>query len=1451
MSDLFLLDLLPILFIAAAIILVIYLRSHSRQKISATEAGVDSIGEKFRKIFLSTLSEVIASDDLAKSLSAIADGVKQTFDANVFIFSRNGESANLICHAANDLDRISNVLVKLGIRLDVSAIPLRGGRAKVFAGGYAEFEDPFPLIDDLATSAACKKIQNELKFNSISTISVKTESGDYLTLLLLPVKIANARNLIGQFGTLLAYAVYLSNLKKRLSEFELRFDEQFIKMKNEFIEKEEAHHQLYDEMPFPAAILDESGVIIEANNALGDLFGGKSDAIGQRFSSIMEEEARKNFVGLLPNLKIGIEDNFSVVVLKKYFRVRLIYSPDKNQIAAYLFDETDGVNLRAELERTIDALRKENELAEKLIAAEKRHSINIIVNSSVPAMAVLGDVIEFASESAKKIFSISEGQSVQEFSSANEILEFPASGPFFEMEASGGRSFSVSQWESGEYHYYLFNDIAGAKKVRGDLRKYSVEFEKLFDGVVPTARVKENEIVEWNSAFESLLKDFLTTEKRFDGFLRYLSESPDTIKSELALNNIVKRTCRATDRKSLNVCLMPVEDPSGVVHLDIFVFVEDITEQENLRQELGHTKNLFANLIDFFSEEPMFVLENGVVSAANLAAREGLGIKLGEAFDVESLHVKMGVSDRRAPVELGGKFFRIENETFDSFIVFHFREVSEEVSQRAEIEKLKHRHDLLRELANSEKYENILINLKEMLVDDVSLKLICTGILYPMNESADVYLLAASTDKIEPSLSLSVNHLDVPTVEHGGIFSKIELPDTPFSNIISAGGSKLLIESTSVGDVNGFASIALSGIASRGSTGHEGMGEQELIDEIGKLLKVAASTAINIHTRLSVQKKFEESGKLTRALAGLTGTSDRSFGEISQSTVDLLKQVFEADSAGVYLIDGPVLSLLAANGSFPDSVSIPAIKFGVMIPFSQLVADSSVIKGGGISSPDGVCFLVKSHQQNLALAFKFIDIPPAPSELSVVSSIALDLLESKRTTEAQARFVSGLSDESKSMNDFIKRISKASDPQEVLKILGDSLQQRNKDSSVFVTSDENSKSSARPLEVISKEEGASTIFEVNFLDFGIGNIIIRTTDDSFSGTIVDLAIDKIRSLLALGLPVVQNESADLKVQLEKVKGDLSSLRDSVDKIPASIRNARIGIDEALSRLSFVQGDEKIIQEIKMGLASAAKEFSPDFESIYLNQEVIFKNIELAVMAHETVAAKIYNFDISVLTEFRVERSIAELIKDIFVNFITSSEVPDCEVLMMTSEPSLNELNAGKGKHISMRLTAKEDTTSCKDKVNDNESLKILLSKIEKMGYQVDTRARSNELIMDICEIKKLDTANGYSAILVEADRAFLEEESQNILQIFSHLRVASDSVEAARIFEWEKFTVAFIDLSVPSINGKELCQQIKTSQPECITVLLTNREGEERSSGVDHIMLRPLTQEILRSLIDK
>lgn len=278
-----------------------------RRRLPFARAGADInevLSEKFRRRFFSALSEVVFADDLRKSISSISLGIMQAFEGDTFIFKRDGESASLVGYAAKNVGRITNSLAKAGIRIDVSNIPLTRERAALFEQAYGELEDPFQLISDLATSAVSRKIQNELRFILISFTSITTgdDGGDYLILVLLREKIPDIKRALDEFGLLLKSAIYLSDLKKRLDELENRFDEQFIRAKNEVREKEGIHLSLFDEMPIPAAVLDERGVITEANEALKLLFEDDINAVGQSLSSIMGEEQRRDFIETLMSL---------------------------------------------------------------------------------------------------------------------------------------------------------------------------------------------------------------------------------------------------------------------------------------------------------------------------------------------------------------------------------------------------------------------------------------------------------------------------------------------------------------------------------------------------------------------------------------------------------------------------------------------------------------------------------------------------------------------------------------------------------------------------------------------------------------------------------------------------------------------------------------------------------------------------------------------------------------------------------------------------------------------------------------------------------------------------------------------------------------------------------------------------------------------------------------------
>jgi CheY-like chemotaxis protein/PAS domain-containing protein len=1433
---------------------------------------------------LSTLSEVVFANDFDESISAIAAGINRKFKGSVFIFRRNGETAGLVAYSSESVEKIVGILFKAGLKLDVNNIPLQKGRAKVFELPYGEFDNPFQLIGDMTTTAACKKIQHDLHFDSISTSSVKTELGDYLILLLQPKKVHDAKQKLEQFSSLLKIAGYLANLKTKLAGFENSFDEQLIEVRNELKKKESIHLLLFNDMPMVAAVLDERGVITEASERLQLLFSG-TEAIGQPLSSIMDEEDRRNFIELLLNLPAAGSAELSISlnprrsdeaegqISDKYFRALLVKQRESSGYVVYFIDENAGMNLKREFERTIDMLRAQNGFVEKILGAEKKYSEEIVRNAGVPTIVVSDEKILFASESAKTIFRVSDNQPFAEFVSLNDISTISTSERTFEATASGGKTFIVSQWESepipsanSEQHraawFYTFNDVTELKRVEAEVRKMKAESGRLFNSLLPTARVRNEKLVEWNDVFESLFKTFLETDKSFDSFLRYLGESPEVCKSEMRLRNIIMRNCRTTDRKFLNMSAALTED-------SVLIFIEDVTEQENIKMQLRSLQNTFRNALESFSEEPIFVVENGNVSASNLAARNKLDARLDEPFNFQDMLKRFGVKSGDAIVELDGKFFRIEDATSGNLTVYQFRRVTDEVAQSAEINILKKRQDLLSDLSGAEGYEDILTSVNEILKNDGtrSVKLVGTGIMQNDKESADVYLLTTFSGKIEPSLLLSLSPADISVAERGGSFSQTELSDTIFSNVLSAGDSALLIQTTKVSDARGFASIAVQDI------------DPEKLNELGKLLKIASSVAVGIHTRSYAERKFEESGKVTRALIGLTGIDGTSFAEISRNTVDLLKQVFGADAVGVYSVDGATLTSLATNGSLPEVVSITSLKFGMLVPTSRLETSDTETAEGYYFALRSKSSQLKSAGSGLTLIFRFIrdtvlrtesstrgtGVPPSPSELNAISSASLDLLESKRIIENQSASAEQLADESKFMKEFMARLVKSTTSQDVLRILGDSLSQKNKDAKVKVRTDGDTKSFAG--EIVHNEVGDFANYEANLSSLGIGIVAVKCSPDAFSRTMVELAIDKIKSLIALKLPAFQNEAADLRAKLERAKDSYSKLRESVGKIPVSLRNARIGIDGVLSRLSFVEGDERVIQEIKLHLASAAKELSVDLDSSFKNQDDIFEAVRLSVMQAsqrlglvgdstvkdegKSVPSRISDFDVSELTEFRADQTTSDLIKDLFVNFVIASGVNDCKVLMMTAQPSPNEAADGKGKHISLRIISKGGGILHDDTLKESASIQTLVGKLEKMGYQVDTRALGSELTMDICEIKGVETPGEktLSALLVEDDKVVTYEESQKLIKIFSRVKVAADAVEAAMILDSERFHTALVDLNLPSINGRELCRQIKSSQPDCITILLTNREGVEKSDGVDYVMLRPLDEDIVRNYI--
>lgn len=1393
-----------------------------------------------RASFFTTLSEVMFSDALEQSTFCIATGIRRAFDAHAFVFRRKGKFAELVAYSNGNSEELSTLLLKAGLKVDVYKINLSGERNKVFDSAYTEFSSPFPLIGDLTTSAASRKLQRELGFARLAFSSVETDDGNYTVLVLLPDKLHDVKRGLGQFTLLIKYAIYLAALKKRLRDLENHFDEELVQVKYDLARKESVHTLLFDEMPIPAAMLDDRGIITEANHGMVSLFVDENKTVGQPLSSIVGEEQRRKFIEFLVDLPAGETGEIGFENSGKNYTAQVVSLKNaegkRAGFVTYLIDRTSETNLERELGRTIDALRAENDKTEALLSEERKYSGEIVRNAEAAILAVSGETVSLASEGAKRIFETGDGQSLEEFLSSNSIPLLSSRDAAFEVTASEDRTFAVTAWNSGAYRFYVFENISSLRSAEGRLEKSQADFDNIFNSTLPTALVREEKFVKWNDAFGNLFEGFHRASpggsKTLDAFLLNLGESPDVLKSELRYNNRVARNCRTVDRRFLGLAITGSHDLN-------FVFVQDRTEEENAKQRFRTAQGLLTSSLESFSEEPIFIVENNMVSAANLAARNRLGIKLDEAFSDESFTREIAVGGADRPIDMDGQFYRLETAAMGSLKVYRLRLIDEEVRRQHEIERLTARQEILRRVSTSDRYEGILQAFNELFKTDgvESARLVSTGTIQAGKGSAEVYLLNLSSGKVESPLSLSLLPVDVSTANEGRFLTREELPNSTFMNVVSAGESSLLIKATSRGDISGFAAVAL----------REGSSSDASIEELERVLKAASSTAVGIFAGMTAEKKFEESGRVIDGLNGLALIAEGPFEAVAGKTNDLLKRVFGSSAAGVYSAKGSMLTSLVLSGDLPSSIPVTAVKFGSLAPVGQLTSQVQM------KAAEGSYVAARSRSGGMALVAVFTAALPATAELSAFLSTVLEVLDAKRQAEVESIISAQLREESHMMSDFMAMLAGARGPDEAIEVLRKTLRNRHKDAEVTVSKERESGEASKPLEIIEKEEGEFAAFAANFIGFGVGVVKVKCPRDRLSRSMVELTFNRVKSILTMRLPGLQAESADLLSRLERTREDYSRLKESVEKIPSSLRNARIEIDGALSRLSFLQGEERVLQEIRLRLASAAKEISVDLDSTLRNQDELFQAVRAAVMEQVEAAEGIRNFDVSVLAEVRIDPATFDLVKDLLVNFIITTPVRGCEVLLKTTQPAQSEIAEGKGKHLSVTLTGGEESSFPEELKGAGGNIQPLIEKLGKLGYVVSVAAHESELTIDVCEIRPIETAGErlQSALLVEDDRQLAEEETQTLLQAFSRLKVAADAVEASEAFEAESFGAAFVDLSLPSINGRELCRQMKQKQPGCITVLLTNREGEEKSEGVDHIVLRPINLEAVKSYLPK
>lgn len=214
--------------------------------------------------------------------------------------------------------------------------------------------------------------------------------------------------------------------------------------------------------------------------------------------------------------------------------------------------------------------------------------------------------------------------------------------------------------------------------------------------------------MEWNDRFAQILTGFLESERSFDAFLGYLGMPPEETRIEISSGSEVQKMCALSDGKALRVYFSSLED-------SILVYVEEISKKDSSAGEQQSLQKLLEKSLDFLSEEPAFILENGRITAANALAKDILRINSKEMLDADSLVAGLGVPDPTAPLELNGEEFKVEDFALGNLRVFRLKKVAQGVSPSLETSGSGRRSELLSKLITSENFYSILDNLREIL----------------------------------------------------------------------------------------------------------------------------------------------------------------------------------------------------------------------------------------------------------------------------------------------------------------------------------------------------------------------------------------------------------------------------------------------------------------------------------------------------------------------------------------------------------------------------------------------------------------------------------------------------------------------------------------------------------------------------------------------------------------
>ncbi|MGC8594450.1 MAG: PAS domain-containing protein [Candidatus Kryptoniota bacterium] len=1430
-----------ILVTVALLLFLIY--QNLRQKVLTFLRVSEQDIMRFNRALLGTLPQVLEAENLKDGYEKIIKGLKSAFDCDAIILERRGDSIAIISYDVADQGKVSDLLIKAGVLSNNGLIPLSESRRKLFAYDYIEFEDPFELLSDMTTSAASRKIKKEMGFARIAAAKAGAAGSHSLLILARQAEQINKERLTA-FAALIGSHLVLSSIRNEFEEFRTKFEDELEAAKRAFRVEEAFHQFIFEKMPIPAVLLDKKGFVIELNQSFEHVFG--NDFKGNSLFGLPAEKYKDKFAAWLVALDSPPEA-FEFEFREKSFRALKVAGFKRQSLvedAVFFIDITRENSIERELESMLGAATSELESTRKILEEERAFSESLLKDSAVPLIGIREGVIEIVSDRASEILSIPDGRQVADFVQANGFSEFDTSKEHFETRDKKNRFYKVRCWNAGSYRLAAFNDVTEEIRLLEELKESDGNFKSIFEHSMPAAIAKGGEFEKWNQGFYELFKETLSAENSLSSFYRFLGESPEEIDYGLEPGRPVRRLCKSIDGRTIELGI--VKRGNGT-----FVLARDLTEVEMLKQNLRVSASRISALLESMYDEPVIIVENEKVINTNYAAREKLGIYQDAEVDVNAVLNPMRVSGEEDLYYISDKFYKLESSKVQNIFIYRLRNATGEVKNKELLKTHRDRETLMTRLVLSENYTQVLSCLKDLSANifetyrERSLpKVVGIGLGEISKGFAEVYLYSSYTGKIDPPLSLTLTDDDKSFITRSGKVSRSDVPDTTFGNVLSISEAGGIFNSSASDGTAGFAFASFTGLVSG-----------ELVSDLNGIFGAAASVALGLFTKANESLHSVQTGKLLHAISGLSSMASLPSEQLMKFSFEFLKSEYGCNGVAYYELEDSGYRLTADTGGFLKSLSIDLLKFGIYFSGLQSVP---LCEGGA----GDLFFAVQSHSKNSLLLVQLGKQIPAPFELTAVSEAIIELTEFKRLSERESAINADLNRRKNYFEDYINRLTLLTSDRDVLSILEETLYKMYGDSTVEVIPGEVNYRNSDSL-YISKEnvEGKKVIYTVDMTAIKGYVLKVSTIDGEYTSSVINLAADRIGSLAAVEMSRLQMDINNLRRDAELARSETLKLRASVEKVPFAIKHARIEIDRALAGLSSIRPDNEALRASKLHLAAALKEISLDMvESGYSLEELVSEVRKK--LSDDTVSGRIRRFNLAAGADFKMDAVTFDILKDIFVSSVKSLPQRELDILVESfilpgkvSVDSGEPIEKTRRKlQINIKSIQLDETSNDISENRDAEqrdfiptegtSIRMMATRLERLGYDVEITGNDSQLQLSITEnigkaVKEQISKSG-SALLVEDDRSLSEEESLVLLEKFEQLRVVHDAIEAEKLLRGEMFSYAFVDLSLPSISGRELCLQIKTHQPQCFTVLLTNREDEEKSDGIDEIVVRPL-----------